>query len=323
MPPVTLNQLKVLLLVVRLGSFRAAATALGVSEPAVSQAITALRQSLGDQLLVRGPNGVELTTAGQRIIGLASQMVNLAAEAEAAVRQAQGGPELLRAVATATPGEGVMPALLQAFSQRTGNVEATLGITTSDAMAALLLERLADVAVGPRLAGPASPGVVSEPLLRYRMVVVARSKSSLLQYSRLSIRQLAQREWLVDPSGQDPTSDVGRLLAAAGVPESKVSVFPDQRAAWAAAATGEGVAPAVEHLLTRERQATVTALPIDGFPLEQFWYINALAPDRRSPMASQLLRFASLPDATQAMFREDGRVPASKFKPPVYVTIWS
>ena len=32
----TLNQLKVFVLVVRLGSFRAAASALGVSEPAVS-----------------------------------------------------------------------------------------------------------------------------------------------------------------------------------------------------------------------------------------------------------------------------------------------
>ena len=114
----TLTQLKVFVLVARLGSVRAAATALGVSEPAVSQALTALRQSLGDQLLERGANGMELTAAGQRVVPLASQMVQLATEAEEAVRQSQGAPELLRVVATSTIGQLVAPALLQAFTAR-------------------------------------------------------------------------------------------------------------------------------------------------------------------------------------------------------------
>lgn len=96
----TLNQLKVFVLAVRLGSMRAAAQALGVSEPAVSQALTALRQSLGDPLLVREGSGMVLTAAGRRVVGLASQMVNLAVEAEAAVRHAHGSPELIRVVAT-------------------------------------------------------------------------------------------------------------------------------------------------------------------------------------------------------------------------------
>jgi LysR family transcriptional regulator, low CO2-responsive transcriptional regulator len=318
---VTLNQLKVFLLVARLGSFRAAAQTLGISEPAVSQAIAALRQSLGDQLLSRTSAGIELTAAGQRIIGLASQMVNLSLEAEAAVRQAQGGPELLRVVSSATPAEGVIPALLQAFMHRATNVEATLGIATGDAMGALLTERLADVAIGPRLAGAGLAGVVSEPLLRYRLIIVARSKGNAQPVANL--QQLAYRDWFVDPSGQDPTSDVGRLLVAAGVAEKRISVFPNQRAAWAAAATGDAVAPAVEHLFMREPHFGLSAITIPAFPMENFWHINSLAGDRRSPVASQLYRFVAQPDAMQAMFREDGRVPASKFKPPVYVTIWS
>jgi hypothetical protein len=31
----------------------------------------------------------------------------------------------------------------------------------------------------------------------------------------------------------------------------------------------------------------------------------------------------STPDAMQAMHRSDGGVPASRFRPPVYVTLWS
>jgi DNA-binding transcriptional LysR family regulator len=320
----TLNQLKVFVLVVRLGSFRAAAHALGVSEPAVAQAVTALRQSLGDPLLSRGAAGIDLTPAGQRIVGLASQMVNLAVEAEAAVRQARGGPELLRLVATATPGDAVAPALLQAFLLRTAHVEATLGIATTEEMGALLSERLGDVAIGPRLAGSLSPGIISEPMMRYRMVIVAATRHPLaLVPGPVRQRRLVDQRWFVDPGGTDPLSDVGLLLARLGVPDERVTVFPSQRLAWAAAATtGEGIAPAVEHLLARE-QLPLAVLPIEGMPLDLLWHVNTLAPDRRPPAVARLLRFLATPDSTQVMFKADGRVPASKFRPPVHVTIWS
>jgi LysR family transcriptional regulator, low CO2-responsive transcriptional regulator len=321
---VTLNQLKVFVLVVRLGSFKAAAHALGVSEPAVSQALAALRQSLGDPLLNRGGAGIELTAAGQRIVGLASQMVNLASEAEDAVRQAQGGPALLRVMATATPGEAVVPALLQAFSGRHGPVEATLGIAASEEMAALLLERLADVSIGPRLDGPGHPGLVSAPLLRYRLRIVARQGHRLVRSSGpVSQRELATQEWLVDHGGSDPDSDVGRLLGQLGVPEGRISVFPTARAAWAAAASGDGIAPAVEHLFAHHGHPALGFVPVIGMPLELMWHVNTVAGDRQSMITRTLLRFLSTPDAMQAMFRADGRVPASRFKPPVYVTIWS
>jgi DNA-binding transcriptional LysR family regulator len=98
----TLTQLNAFVLVARLGSVTAAASALGVSEPAVSQALTALRQHLGDQLITRGPAGMTLTPGGSRLLATASQIVVLGAEAHAAVRAAQGAPEQLRVVATST-----------------------------------------------------------------------------------------------------------------------------------------------------------------------------------------------------------------------------
>ena len=96
----TLTQLNAFVLVARLGSVTAAANALGVSEPAVSQALSALRQHLGDQLITRGPAGMTLTPGGSRLLATASQIVVLGAEAHAAVRAAQGAPEQLRVVAT-------------------------------------------------------------------------------------------------------------------------------------------------------------------------------------------------------------------------------
>src|SRR6059058_2733218 len=122
----TLTQLEAFVLVARLGSVKAAAKVLGVSEPAVSGALAALRQHLGDPLVTRTSTGMELTPGGQRLVTIASQMVNLAGEAEAAIRDAQGAPELLRIVATDTVAEFVAPPLLSAFTSRIAKVEATV-----------------------------------------------------------------------------------------------------------------------------------------------------------------------------------------------------
>lgn len=320
---VTLNQLKVFVLAVRLGSLRAAAQALGVSEPAVSQALTALRQSLGDPLLVREGSAMVLTPAGRRVVGLASQMVNLAVEAEVAVRHAQGSPELIRVVATATVGEAVVPALLQAYTNRASNIEATLGIGSVEEMGALLTERLADVAIGPRLSGPTAPGIVSEPLQRFRLALLASRTDPLTSGGTVTLSRLGGVDWLVDPTGTDPRSEVGHLLAHARVPESRIRVFPSQSAAWAAAASGAGIAPAVEHIFTAVGHPTLAPVPVEGSPYTMFWYASMVGGERMPTTAARLRRFLATPDALQAMYRTDGGVPASKFKPPVHVTIWS
>ena len=103
------------------------------------------------------------------------------------------------------------------------------------------------------------------------------------------------------------------------------SVFPNARAAWAAAAAdpGAGVAPAVEHLFAGHLQPSLVPLPVAGLPMDLMWHVTTTASDRRTDQTRRLVRFLSTPDAMQAMFRADGRVPASRFKPPVYVTIWS
>lgn len=51
--------------IARLGSLGAAARALHVSQPAVTQAVASLERHFGTALLVRGPGGVSLTTAGR------------------------------------------------------------------------------------------------------------------------------------------------------------------------------------------------------------------------------------------------------------------
>ena len=314
----TLTQLEAFVLVARLGSVKAAAKVLGVSEPAVSGALAALRQHLRDPLVERTPTGMNLTPGGKRLVTIASQMVNLAVEAEAAIRDAQGAPELLRVAATSTVAEFLAPGLLAVFTGRAGSVEASVGLTSEAEMSALLLERLADVGLGPRL-----PDLVSEPLMRYRLVVVASPRHRLAARP-VTASALVGQDWLVGPAGADPSSDVARLLRRLAVPESRLRIFSSESAAWVAAAEGNGVAPAVAHLVAPEvERRALVPLTLEGTPVELLWYVSTLSPDRRSPAATRLRRFLATPDAMYLMHRADGSVPASRFRPPVYVTLWS
>src|SRR5262247_1616772 len=200
----TLTQLNAFVLVARLGSVTAAANALGVSEPAVSQALSALRQHLGDQLVTRGPAGMTLTAGGSRLLSAASQIVVLGAEAHAAVRAAQGAPEQLRVVATSSIAEFVVSPLMEAFTRRyAGSVEVSSGVAVTAEMGVLVSNRLADVALGSSPGSDPALAVVTEPMFRYRIVVVTAGQPAPLRGSP------RQWRWLVDPSGTDPGSDRG------------------------------------------------------------------------------------------------------------------
>jgi len=67
MQHVNLNALRVFVTVAEHGSFQRAGEALNLSHGAVSQRIKQLEHELGRVLLVRGPRGVSLTPAGDRI----------------------------------------------------------------------------------------------------------------------------------------------------------------------------------------------------------------------------------------------------------------
>ena len=111
----TLAQLQSFVLVARLGSVKAAAAELEVTEPAVSVAVGALRRELGDDLFVREGRGIALTPGGRRLAALASEILGLAEQARRSVQETAGAPQRMQVVATSLVAEHVAP-LIDAFT---------------------------------------------------------------------------------------------------------------------------------------------------------------------------------------------------------------
>ncbi|MCK2216015.1 LysR family transcriptional regulator [Actinomadura sp. ATCC 31491] len=301
----TLSQLGAFVFVARLGSVKAAARALGVSEPAVSQSLGQLRRHLGDPLLTRSGDRMVLTEGGRRLLGIASRMVALGAEAMDAVRP--GRPARLHVVMDAGLAEYVAGPLLCLFTQRKP-VDATSGVAATAEVPLLLSSRLADVALGAQAGGD---GLVSRPVLRCRLIVVGAPRGR-------------RDHWLVGPSGADPASDTSRLLRLLRVPESQVRVYANQSAAWKAAAEGAGLAPATAHLVSAQlRRGALIPVDTPATPLPSYWYATTLDAATRSAAAGTFLDFLTTPSATQTMRTPDDGIPRNRFRPPVHVSIWS
>jgi DNA-binding transcriptional LysR family regulator len=315
---VTLTQLSTFVLVARLGSVKAAADTLGVSEPAVSQALSALRQQFDDQLITRAGSTMQLTPAGGRLLPIASKLVSLGADAEAAVRTGTGAPEQLRVVASSTIVEFVVPPLLDTFAELSSRkIDNSAGVAATGELPVLLGNRFADLAIGPDLGGDPTAELVSEPVFRAQMVVVTGG-------STRPAGPPNQWNWLVDPAGTDPGSDCGRLLRRMHIGEPRIRVYPSQTAAWAAAADGAGVAPSPAHLVSaRVRRGELRVVHTPVTPADATWYVTTLVPERRSPAAEAFLVFLRGAAAMRVMLQPGAGLPPSKFRPPVYVTLWS
>ena len=92
-----LRELRAFVAVVEEGSLSAAARKLHVSQPALSQTITALERQLGIQLLIRRSTGVRATEAGLTLLGEARAVLARHDQALAALaRHTAAGPTVLR-----------------------------------------------------------------------------------------------------------------------------------------------------------------------------------------------------------------------------------
>jgi LysR family transcriptional regulator, low CO2-responsive transcriptional regulator len=315
---VTFTQLRCFSTVARLGSVKAAARELGVSEPAVSESVAGLRRELDDPLLVRARGGLELTAGGRRLAAIAAEILALSDRARSEVHVARGDRTLLRVAATSDVAEHASDRLLDAFTRRMPGLDVAESVEPAGELVRLLSQRLADVTLGPRSPAEAELGIESVPFLRYRLIVVGGPEHPLERGHDLPPPLLAGERWLSGPSGA-----TAAFLERHRLDPEVVRAFPSDAAALAEVSAGRGVTLAVAHtVLDQLRRGSLVRLPVRGTPVEGLWHASALRADRRTAAAWALCRFVTTPEATQALLARAGGVPAGRYRPAVRVTLW-
>jgi DNA-binding transcriptional LysR family regulator len=316
----TFSQLRTFALVAELGSLRAAATALGVSEPAVSAAVSALRTDLGDPLFRRTGTGILLTPGGRALAVRARELVRLAERTRREVAHATSTGRL-RVLATAACAEQVAGAVVAAFTRRVTRVHVDLTVGTTDCAAVALAEDDADIVLGVR---PVATAVEldSVPFLRWSRIVVAAPGHPRAGGRPLRLAELADARWLAGPGGLEPGSEEERWVDAALL---DVERCDSEAAALDEVRAGGGLLLALGHSVRDDlARGSLVRLPVEGTPVTGLWWASVPGQGQSTSAARALQRFLTTPDATSALLGFPvRRAPSERARPTVRVELWS
>ncbi|MCO1654097.1 LysR family transcriptional regulator [Pseudonocardia humida] len=240
------RRLRVLVEIDRCGSFSAAATALGMSQPAASQHVAALEHAVGLALVERGSRPVALTEAGHALVRHARGVLLRIDAAEQELAEMAGRRSArLRLGGFPTALSTLVPHVLAEYGRLRPDV--TLSVV-GDHMQRLLPRLHAgelDLALiydDPTAPATHPPGFDTVALFDDPFTAVVPPGHRLAQHTAVTLRELADDTWI----GGTPTSTwfaiVRRACHAAGFEPRAPFSTDDYVAVQAFVAAGLGVA---------------------------------------------------------------------------------
>ena len=179
------------------GSFRRAARALGVSQPALTRGIQALEASLGVQLFDRESTSVTLTADGELVIERAKSLIT----AEADLRR---DIALLRGLETGRVNValGPYPSVMSGYSAAARLVREhprlglSLHVVNWRDVTAAVTERRVDIGIAELSDAVLNEALNTEVIGRHRTYPFCRPDHPILGFKRVTLRDLLRFPWV-------------------------------------------------------------------------------------------------------------------------------
>jgi DNA-binding transcriptional LysR family regulator len=201
----SLEQLRIFLTVAQEGSFNRAAKRLDRAISVISYAIANLEALLGVTLFAReGSRRPQLTPAGQALLAEAQAIASDVDALVAKVRSLQQGleSELALAVDVMVPG-AALAHILREFQRMFPSVPLRLHVEALGAVAALVIDGQADLAIGGPVAAPTHPLARTERIppgeSRRHLQLVLTDRSQLTEGRDFSV--ISPRSWRIADLG--------------------------------------------------------------------------------------------------------------------------
>ncbi len=257
MTPLDLDLLRVFDHLHRERHLTRAARLLGLSQPAVSRALTRLRDALGDPLFVRAPRGIVPTP---RADALAAEVREILRRTTALTQPAELDPAVLERTFVLASVDLVeadlLPRLAALLAKEAPRVAITSRPIGVDASEALSTGRV-DLAIGVRSNVP--PDAMSTQLFEDDFVCVVRRGHPAMK-KKLTLEQFASLSHvLISPAGT-PGSVVDEALAKHGLTR-RIAVRTHTFLA------APRVVAATDHVLTGPRRVLTAMARVDGLQL--------------------------------------------------------
>lgn len=206
-------KLSIFTTVARVGSFSKAAKTLYLTQPAVSQHISALEKQLGAPLFEREQRGVSLTLAGETLLDYAQQIIWLTQAAESATANIENIEKgTLYLGATPSASIYLLPDWMSDFHQAYPTINFSLETDTTAKIISDIKNQSLEIGI---LEGEIKPDPSLNVVLLKdtELLVVIPPNHAWSELASLSIRSLGEVPFISRRMGGETRSWVNRLLA--------------------------------------------------------------------------------------------------------------
>lgn len=190
------QHIQILVAIAEHGSLRSAATALGKSQPALTQALRQAEDELGVAIFARTSRGVELTEIGERILLRARTITSEIGRLDEEVAQLRG--EQVGAVhvcVSPLAAIRIMPRALTLFRRTHPNIDVRLSSGLFPGALKPLREGRTDILIGPTPPVGMVREISTEPLVETPIQVVTSVDSPYLKAR--SLGELTKAQWIM------------------------------------------------------------------------------------------------------------------------------
>jgi len=223
----SIRQLECLVAVAETGSFRRAATSLGISQPALSAQVQAAEQVLGIQVFERDRRNVLITPAGDDVVGRAREaLVAVDAVGDAARRRGEPLVGSLRLGVIPTIAPYWLPVLLPEVHRRFPRLELILREDQTHRLVEQLSAGQLELAL---LAIPVQGDFTTAPVAREAFMAAAPRGAALIKRGKLTERDLDDETVLLLEDGhclRDQALEVCKRAGAVVSMEVRATSLP-------------------------------------------------------------------------------------------------
>jgi LysR family cys regulon transcriptional activator len=271
------------------GGFRKGATALGLSQPAVSAAIGRLEEELGLELFIRHGRTNVLSPAGKALLEVAGPALNDWARIEGRVREAlEGRP---RGSLRVGSGESsllyLLPSAVRTYRRQYPEVKLSLVSQPYEESLSRLRDGSLDLAV--RSLKGTTPDITATPVRNVRRVLITSRKTGPKLERRPTVAELAKLPFVLPHRGSTTRAALEGALARGGYNTFNIAL---EAGGWEAVklyvGQGVGVGLVPEIVVTLGDRRRLATIPVGHlFPSERYGVLQAAG--RPLSMAAQAM----------------------------------
>jgi DNA-binding transcriptional LysR family regulator len=277
----------------RLGSFTRAAQELHMAQPTASVQMKKLSETVGVPLFEQVGKRLYLTEAGRKLHESCLELIRTFEELEASLAAMRALEAGRLQIGVSTTGMCFAPRLLGAFVGLHPGIETSIQAYNRQR----LVERLSNNEDDLYLFAdaPELEDVVAQRLLPNPLVVLARDDHPLARERGVSFARVAEEPFLMREEGSGARRMAMRLFRERGLTPRIRMELGTNEAIKEAILSGLGIAIMSRYTFGLDPESSrYLCLDVDGFPLENHWYLAYPQGKQLSTIARAFLDFARI-----------------------------